>query len=215
MSLSAPTVHPVQPPTMPPGLKSMIQHYWQVGVWAVLLAMVNWPLLHNGPRTDLLFFPQAVTDGQWWRAVTYPLVHLSGYHLLLDGGAFLLLYHSMEEKNPAYRMALIVGAGIGSLALALAFEEAIAYRGLCGLSGIAHGLMAACALEMIENVRHRFFGLVSLLTVVSKSAWELWTGRAIFAYLHFGDHGVPLVACHAGGVLGAMLVFGMFHHIRQ
>ncbi len=191
------------------------RNYWQLIVMALVLAAVNWPLLNNGIRTDLIFFPQAVGDGQWWRVLTFPLVHLSGYHLLLDGGAFLLLYHCLEEKRHVCRLAYVMGAGIGSLVLALSLEASISFRGLCGLSGIAHGLMAVTALEMIEKKDHQFLGLLSLLLVVSKSAWELWTGQVVFASLHFGDYGIPLVACHGGGILGAVLVYGGFYKCRR
>jgi rhomboid family GlyGly-CTERM serine protease len=179
-----------------------------IALTAGLLA-VNWPLLVGGINTDLIFFPQAVVQGQWWRVLTYPLVHLSWYHFLLDGGAFLLLFHSLEDQKLRHRLAYVAGAGICSLCLALVLEPSIAQRGLCGLSGIAHGLMAVTGLEMMAADRYRFPGLLTLLAVVIKSAWELWTGQVFFADMHFGDYGTPLLACHGGGVLGALLVYGV------
>ncbi len=207
--------NPFRSDAMRPGFYALIRHHWQVGALMVLLAAVNWPLLEGGIRTDLIFFPQAVGDGQLWRLLTFPLVHLSWYHLLLDGGAFLLLYHCLEEKRLVFRLACVIGAGIGSLAMALALEPSIAFRGLCGLSGIAHGLMAVTALEMIARREHRVLGLVSLLLVMSKSIWEVGTGQVMFASLHFGDYGTPLVACHAGGVLGALLVYSGIHRYKR
>jgi hypothetical protein len=46
---------------------------------------------------------------------------------------------------------------------------------------------------------------VSLLAVIAKCCVELVTGSAFFTGLHFGLLGTPIVACHAGGVVGAML----------
>lgn len=196
-------------------IHTFLRDYWQLIVIVAVLIGVNWPLLSGGIPTDLIFFPEAVGNGQWWRVLTFPLVHLSWYHLLMDGGAFLLLYHCLEENRFVCRLGYVIGAGSGSLLLALVLEPSMAFRGLCGLSGIAHGLMAAAALDMIKRDDHRFLGLLSLVVVVLKSAWELWTGQVVFASLHLGDYGTPLVACHAGGILGAMLVYGFINRCQR
>jgi hypothetical protein len=38
---------------------------------------VNFPLLWSQIRSGLIFFPDAVHNGQWWRVATFTLVHLS------------------------------------------------------------------------------------------------------------------------------------------
>ena len=50
-------------------------------------------------------------------------------------------------------------------------------------------------------------GLASLALVVGKSGFEAVTGRIPFAWLHLGWVGFPIAVCHAGGVLGALLVW--------
>ena len=185
--------------------------------WAVLLLVVNLPLVWGDIRVELLYMPDAVGQGQWWRIFTFPLVHLSWYHLLLDAGGFLLLYGCLEERRWFARALYIVGSGAGSLLLASALDPAIARQGLSGLSGIAHGLMAIAALEMLRHRAQRRWGWISLCMVVGKSAYELWTGQVLFEFMHLGMCGQPLAACHAGGVMGALIVFALIfgrHHKR-
>lgn len=167
--------------------------------FAVALAVVTLTPLRN-----LLYFsPTAVADGQWWRVLTHPFVHVSWYHLLLDGTAFLLLYQSL--RGP--RLAYVAASAAGSLLAACWFWPAIGATGLCGLSGVAHGLMAVSALELIQ--RRERLGWVCLVAVVAKSVWEAATGTVFFTWLHFGLMGAPVAVCHAGGVVGCLLAKGI------
>ena len=152
-------------------------------------------------RSYLYFNPDAVAAGQWWRVLTHPFVHVSWYHLLLDGSAFVLLYRSLEQR----RLSHLVAAGAGSLLASLWYWPTIGQTGLCGLSGMAHGLMAVSALEMIR--RQDRLGWLCLLLVAGKSIWEAVTGQVFFTWLHFGLMGTPVAVCHLGGVVGGMLVW--------
>ena len=179
--------------------------------WTALLLIVNLPLLWGEIRTELLFLPEAAAQGQWWRVITFPLVHLSWYHFLLDASGFLLLLGCLEEKRGFPRALYIGGSGAGALLLALALNPAVIQQGLSGLSGVAHGLMAIAALEMLRHRDQRRWGWMSLLTVVGKSAYELWTGKILFEFIHMGLCGQPMAASHAGGVAGALIAFAVVH----
>ncbi|MGD9221631.1 MAG: rhombosortase [Desulfobacteraceae bacterium] len=182
--------------------------------WTALLMIVNLPLLGGEIRTGLIFLPEAVDSGQWWRVVTYPLVHLSLYHLLLDAGGFLLLLSCLEERRGLAKVFYIIGPSAGSLGLALAMDPIIHQNGLSGLSGIAHGLMAVCAMEMVRHKHQRAWGVASLTAVVGKSAYELWSGQVLFEFMHMGMCGQPVAASHAGGVMGGLLAFFLFNAHR-
>jgi len=156
------------------------------------------------------FLPDAVSAGEWWRVITHPFVHVSLYHLLLDVSVFFLLYTELRDKAWFERFTLLLAAGAGSLLVSLWAAPAIQARGLCGLSGIAHGLAAVTALEMMRGAKDRTLwrlGLASLLLVVGKSLIEAVTGRIAFESLHFGQLGFPIAVCHAGGALGALLAW--------
>jgi len=186
--------------------------FWRIELWAfaVFIGLLNLPLLTGDFATTFIFLPDAVSAGEWWRVPAHPFVHVSLYHLLLDASVFFLLYTELRDKTWFERFTLLLAAGAGSLLVSLWAAPIIQTRGLCGLSGIAHGLAAVSALEMLSGAKDKTLwrlGLASLLLVVGKSLIEAVTGQIAFESLHFGELGVPIAVCHAGGVLGALLAW--------
>ncbi len=168
-------------------------------VWLALLAAVNAPLLAGRLPEAFMLRPDRVADGEWWRLLTHPLAHVSVYHLLLDAGAFLLLWNQLPAGR---RGCYTLLAAAGSLVFCALIPGALEY-GLCGLSGVAHGLMAAVGLDLLREPATRRVGAVTLLTVVGKSVIEWGSGGDLFTGLHLGDVGRPVPAAHVGGILGA------------
>jgi rhomboid family GlyGly-CTERM serine protease len=175
-----------------------------------LVVLLNLHLVGIGGPLPWVLFPKALIEGQWWRLLTHPFVHVSPYHLFLDGGAFFLLYRGLSEKRIGRRLAYVGVAGLSSLAGAMAFAPRLGETGLCGLSGIAHGLMAVSGLEMIDDGVHRRTGWITFGCVAAKSLYEGYRGEVVFEFLHMGMCGIPLAACHLGGVAGATLLFWGF-----
>jgi rhomboid family GlyGly-CTERM serine protease len=174
--------------------------------FAVVLAMVNVRLLGGSWNDQLAFFPMRIADGEWWRLLTHPFVHVSWLHLLLDGSAFLMLYRELAHWTTGRRLAAIGWCAAGSL-LAAMLSPLVGVRGFCGLSGIAHGLMALSAVEMIrrgDTWEHRT-GWLAFLIVLVKAGFEAASGGVVLSFLHFGLMGVPIAACHAGGVIGGLV----------
>lgn len=172
-----------------------------------MIVLCNIHLLTGRTCQPLIFQYDAVMAGGLYRLITHPFVHLSGYHFLLDAGAFLLLYTGLYEKRPLCRMFVLFVCGLCGLAAPLVFAPEIYSRGLCGLSGIAHGLMAYSALEMIRDQKNFKIGVACLLLVTLKSVFEAVTGDVVFSFLHFGLCGVPIAICHTGGVMGGIVSF--------
>jgi rhomboid family GlyGly-CTERM serine protease len=178
------------------------------------LVLLNLPLLSGGFCESMIYFPHRVAMGEWWRTVSHPLVHLTWYHLLLDGGAFLLLYGGLEEQRPIRRIGYVGACAMGSLLVSTLASPVVQDRGLCGLSGIAHGLMAISALESIrrQSLDGKWCpaGMISLGIVVVKSVVEVLQGHVFFEFLHFGMMGLPVPESHAGGVLSGIVAFLVF-----
>ena len=172
--------------------------------FVVLLVLFNAPVLTGSCFTSLIFHSEAVRGGDWWRLLTHPFVHVTWYHLLLDGSAFLILYHSLLEPSLGSRFTYVLAGGAVSLLVSWNSEN-----GLCGLSGIAHGLMVVSALELVA--RHparsaeRRLGLISFILVAAKAAFEAVSGRMVFSFLDFGLLGQPVAVAHAGGIIGSLL----------
>jgi rhomboid family GlyGly-CTERM serine protease len=190
-------------------------------LFVVLLALFNTPVLTGSCWRSMMFQPGAVQGGEWWRLLTHPFVHVTWYHLLLDGTAFLALYHSLIEASVVRRLTYVLAAGAGSLLIWWATVPGMSTGSLCGLSGIAHGLMAVSALELIASQppgsTGRRIGQISFLLVVGKAAMEAVRGRMFFTFLHFGLMGDPVAVSHAGGIIGglfAMLLLSRARHLR-
>lgn len=187
---------------------------FDVCILSLLLIFFNTHLITGNYNTSFFFFPHSVLSGEWWRILTHPFVHLSWYHLLLDAGAFFLLYRELHHKKIWEKLFYVVLCGTVSLGVAMVASLLIYTRGLTGLSGIAHGLMAVSALEMMRGKEHFRTGLVFFLIVVSKSIFETINGDVLFAFMHMGLCGTPVAACHAGGVLGGVLAFSILRYLR-
>jgi rhomboid family GlyGly-CTERM serine protease len=168
---------------------------------------VNLSLLtgQGAPVGRFAFLPGLVSAGEWWRVATHPLAHVSLYHLVLDAGAFLLLYQGFHGFSARRRLLLCAGAAAGSLVLA-GLAPTFTRAGLCGLSGTAHGLMAASALVSVRasTLSERRVGWLLLTLVAGKALFEAVTGHVLFVSWHLGDVGSPNPFCHLGGVLGGL-----------
>lgn len=174
--------------------------------FCLLMGVLNGHLLGINDIRSFLFLPHAVASGQWWRFLTFPFVHVSWYHLVLDVGAFLYLYSSIQQ-NTFERLGHVIISGAFSLAAAFILSPEINDIGLCGLSGIDHGLMAAAALWMIRNKEDRRLGYSCLTLLIAKCVYEMVAGDVFFSSIHLGLCGTPLVACHLGGFVGGMVSF--------
>ena len=76
-------------------------------------------MLHGGLNSAMLFLPDAVRAGEWWRVLTHPFVHVTWYHLLLDGAAFFLLYNELQTEPVLRRAGYLFASGAGSLLVPL------------------------------------------------------------------------------------------------
>jgi len=184
----------------------------------IILIVCNLHLFFGTSISPLIFNKKLVADGEWWRIITHPFVHVSWYHLLLDSTAVALLWHEINLHSFLKKLFVAVSAAAGSLLTALLFSPFIAQSGYCGLSGLAHGLMFFLgllwlreSLAMGRQTRGKLVksaaGILFILAGGGKSIVEVVTGSVIFAQLHMGDLGVPIVHAHLGGVLGSFAAF--------
>ena len=180
----------------------------------VVLVLANAPLLWGRVFGAFVFLPDRVLAGEWWRVLTHAWVHVSGYHLLLDAGSFLLLYPTVGQGRMTRRLGYLTATLSGALLAAALAAPATAAIGYCGLSGVAHGLLAVSALEWLMNrcpdtTRQRGLAALMLAIVIGKSLAEAITGQVVFVGWHPGNVGTPIAVAHAGGVLGGVVAVGL------
>jgi len=181
-------------------------------IFGMIIALTNLHILTGNDRLGyaLIFLPREIAEGQWYRIITHPFVHISWFHILWDAGAFFLLYSGLAEKRIPIKLLYVAVCGVFSLLFAFWFSPMINRLGLCGLSGIAHGLMAVSGMEMTEHKETRWPGIISFLLVFFKGVYELITGNILFEFLLMGMCGTPMAACHFGGVAGGVIVYTSF-----
>jgi len=152
-----------------------------------------------------------------------PLLHIFLHRPSVQvgpAGNFFIGAMALVELGAVTGKELLCGYGAGGFVVtfcgctsltATLFASPLVYtQGLCGLSGIGHGLMAFSGLEMMRDGSNRNTGVVIGMLVVVKSIYEAAAGTVLFAFFHRGMCGVPLAACHAGGVLGGIVSFFLF-----
>jgi len=180
-----------------------LQRKTELFVFAAVLVLCNTHLFTNSFPENTSLFPGKLFAGEWWRIITHFFAHLSWYHLLIDASAFLILFFSIDEKK---RYFYVAACAVGSLIFPLVFSNVIYSNGLCGLSGIAHGLMIIAALEMIRNKQTKTLGWLAFSIVIIKTTIELTVSPTALAFLHLGNVGIPIAECHAGGIIGGLII---------
>lgn len=182
----------------------------------ILLITCNLHLLQGSPPSGLIYSNQQVAAGEWWRILTHPFVHVSGYHLLLDGAAVMLLWSELKMYSTTIRLYAAAICAISSLVAAVWLSPYLAQSGYCGLSGMAHGLMLFLGLvwlfspsqggmpDFVGNSVKIGGGLLVLLSG-GKALYEVVTGNVLFNSYHLGELGIPIVHAHLGGALGGLL----------
>ncbi len=176
----------------------------EILVYAVVIGLLNAPLIWGGFAESMILLPDKVIGGEWWRVLSHPFVHVSWYHLLLDGAAFFLLYSQLGRVGFIRRTVYVFGSALGGMAAAMLSLPGSGAYGYCGLSGLGHGLMAVCSLELIfgdeAGSGSRRAGMISLAMVAGKSVLEAVSGRMFLGFLHPDLLGIPIAAAHLGGV---------------
>jgi rhomboid family GlyGly-CTERM serine protease len=198
-------------------VKTMMRRF-ETTFFVIILILLNLPLLTGGFSDSLIYIPQQVTQGQLFRLITHPFVHISLYHLILDGAAFILLYTQLNETSFAKRLIYLLGIHTAvTVGVTLALPD-IAAAGYCGISGIAHGLMAIWCLERMtvktlspEQKTEGRVAAIVLIGLVVKCLYEVASGHVFFESMHLGNVGIPVVASHLWGVAGAIIVFAVNH----
>ena len=181
--------------------------------YSIVIVFFNIRLIWGKIFESMIFIPEKFCEGQWWRILTHPFVHVSWYHLLLDAIAFYLLLSQLKETSLLKRSIYIFICGIGALSGALIALPGLNSIGYCGLSGLDHGLMVICSLEMINSSTNgslKQAGILCLILVSLKCMIEAYYGKMVFSFFHFNLIGSPVALSHTGGFTGGLVAFFSF-----
>lgn len=185
---------------------------WEIPFLILVLALSNFfPAGFGSAAQNLALWPSAIVDGQWWRLITFALVHISPYHLALDGISFLGLFGQLEG-NYRQRWGRVLLCTLMSGIVPLLFSSEIGQVGLVGLSGAAHGIMLIICLQMARSPERllRRMSIVFASGLIVKTVLEQVGFAATFHAWHAGEVGVPMPLCHLGGLVGSLLSLMFF-----
>lgn len=166
----------------------------------VLLAAGLVTLIGEPASALLRYERQAVLSGQVWRLFTAHLVHLGWAHLALNAAALVLialLFGRLFGATAWTALAVIAALGVGLGLIALRAD----IRWYVGLSGLAHGLIAASALALLHT--RRGAGIVLLALLAGKLLFEQSAGAPTGTQALIG--GATVVDAHLFGALAGLL----------
>lgn len=187
----------------------------EIYIYIMILIAANIGLVKGYFCWPLIFSSQEVAAGQLWRVVTHPFLHSGLYHLLLDAAAFLLLYTQLMQQSIIKRTLYVASCGVGSLIAAMIAMPFLDSIGYCGLSGIDHGLMAICGIELLKDKTNRSLAIVTLSVIGVKCIFEAISGNFVFDILHNETIGSPVAAAHLGGAIGGCLTYWLVKTIGK
>lgn len=173
-----------------------------IGLVATVLSLHCLP-----PAVTLLEYqPAAVAAGQYWRLLTWHLVHWSNQHLLWDLLAFAILGALAEQHSRRLTVLALLGGALAiSLAVPLIHPDLPSCRGLsgvdCALFGLVWWQCLSTAWSQDDGPRTFLFALVGVGFLL-KTLYEIRLGQALFA----GDGFVPLPVAHLVGLGVGLLV---------
>ncbi len=150
----------------------------------------------------------AIMHGQWYRLLSAHLVHLGGWHLLLNLLALLLLGELFWQRLPARLVAALLVASALGVGLGLLWTMPGLWR-YAGLSGVLHGAWAGSALLLLNRKGEeaaRAWWALALLLLAAKLVLENFF--RLSAGAHLMDAPVILPS-HALGALAGLLFAGL------
>ena len=180
----------------------------------ILLILTNYHLAAGSADNPFIYRPELSGIHGIFALILHPLVHVSAYHLILDAGAFLALWSGINAAL-SRRITCMITSAAASFFSVLVFSPDSITAGFCGLSGIAHGLMAVFCLEMAQDKSLRPAALTGLMLTGAKAGFETLAGHGLFNAMHMGLCGTPVPASHFGGVMGGIAAFALIHMLQN
>lgn len=143
----------------------------QKGFSLIVLATISFFISFGGPHLrDLLQFNRGdFLNGEAWRALTAPLVHLNWDHSLLNIGTLLIIWALFGRAfNERAWILIIIGCSLAVSFGILFFNPEITWY--VGLSGILYGFLTAGAIADWHDNKWLSSGVI--LFMVTKLTWE-------------------------------------------
>lgn len=142
---------------------------------AVTIVTLSLLLSDDAFRQWGIYDRAAFESGQWWRALSAHFTHLNFPHLILNLGAWILIWiYGWPVCNTRTWLWLIITTSVLTGLTLHFFEPQIPWHG--GLSGLLHGLFLSVAMLKLRTDISDWNAWVALAAVVGKLVWEWYNG---------------------------------------
>ncbi|PCJ59045.1 MAG: rhombosortase [Planctomycetota bacterium] len=184
----------------------------------ILLVCINTPLFSETYNQTFSFNPTLLLQGEYWRFITHPFVHISFYHLLTDTLVLVILWSLLQSYSFAEKLLLILTCLIGSLIGAWAGMNHYQVYDYSGLSGINYGLIGFICMQMMRQKQIlKIFKIgvsVFYFSVLLMSIIELTIGSHFLSSIHLGNVGTPIISSHLAGIITGTFFYFIIERIK-
>jgi rhomboid family GlyGly-CTERM serine protease len=179
-----------------------------IGAWllpiAALSVAIIFAIVGDTGRIWLSYDRPAIAGGEIWRLLSGHFVHLGISHLIWDAAGLLLIWFLVapsfsREQWLVVSLATVVGIDLGFWFL----EPNLTWY--VGLSGLAHGLLAAGVVGCLNSGRVDMW--VLCVALIAKLAYETVVGPLPGSEQSSG--GTVIVAAHLYGAIAGAITAGV------
>ncbi|ASK34822.1 rhombosortase [Alcanivorax sp. N3-2A] len=167
-----------------------------------ITVLVALGLAHAWVNPWLRYDRGAVLDGQVWRLITAHLVHLNGWHLLLNLSGLLLILYFFQDLLDRRRFWLWFAFCALAVSLTFVFLDT-GLRWYLGLSGLLQGLLVLCLVLGWRG--NPWLHSLVLALVAGRLIWEQLPGYDT-GYLGAWINAPVYVNAHLYGALSGLLL---------
>lgn len=172
---------------------------WPMFIGVILAGLVVLQALPSDWQAALRYDRTACLQGEYWRLLTAPWVHLGWAHLALNVVGLILMAWVFARDWPLFRwlLALAVAGLVSTLGVHLGNPDVF---WLVGLSGALHGLFGFSAVGWLRMGDRA--GWVLLAGLGIKLVYEQWLGSLAISEAIVG--GNVVTAAHLWGAVGGL-----------
>jgi len=176
---------------------------WLLPSVALSIAMI-FAVFGDTGRAWLSYDRPAIAAGEVWRLLSGHFVHLGVSHLIWDAAGFLLIWYLVGQSFSRKQWLVVSLVAVAGIDLGFWFLEPN-LTWYVGLSGLAHGLLAAGVVGSLNTGRVDMWVLA--VALIAKLAYESLVGPLPGSEQSSG--GAVIVAAHLYGAIGGTIAAGV------
>lgn len=160
-----------------------------------ITAVVSWLAWQRPPVFDaLIYWPPAVTRGEWWRLISHGLIHADGAHLLFNMVTLYFFGSFMERVLipvigvAGFVLFYLAGILVAIVPSHLRHRRDNSYRSLGASGAVSAVLFAYILLRPWSMLLVFFLPVPAILFAVVYIGYSFWAGRRGVSSINHSAH---------------------------